>query len=210
MLVLLLVFPAAASATAFTFEYDTEFSGAFDPAGPTPWLEATFDDQDSPGTVLLYLETTNLVGVEFVRELYFNLNPDLDPQTLGFNVIDASDVIGGSVSYGADQFQADGDGRYDIMFSFNANDFTGREELIFQFSLANLVADDFYFLSAPAGGNGPFLSAAHVQGIGDAGQNSGWIAPVGETEPVPEPATMLLLGSGLIGMAGFGRKKFKK
>jgi hypothetical protein len=46
----------------------------------------------------------------------------------------------------------------------------------------------------------------HVQGFASGGSESF----VNNTNPVPEPATMLLLGSGLIGLAGFGRKKFLK
>lgn len=33
---------------------------------------------------------------------------------------------------------------------------------------------------------------------------------IGESAPVPEPATLLLLGFGLFGLAGFSRKKFLK
>lgn len=32
----------------------------------------------------------------------------------------------------------------------------------------------------------------------------------GTTAPVPEPATIFLLGTGLVGIAGIGRKRFKK
>jgi hypothetical protein len=45
---------------------------------------------------------------------------------------------------------------------------------------------------------------------GDKDYNDMVIKVTPATAPVPEPATMLLLGSGLIGLAGLGRKKLRK
>jgi hypothetical protein len=46
----------------------------------------------------------------------------------------------------------------------------------------------------------------HVQGFAD-GESEAF---VNDGTPVPEPGTMMLLGSGLVGLAGWGRKKFRK
>ncbi len=40
-------------------------------------------------------------------------------------------------------------------------------------------------------------------------ENRAWAVRQGDSAPIPEPTTMLLLGSGLIGLAGL-RKKFRK
>lgn len=52
--------------------------------------------------------------------------------------------------------------------------------------------------------------AMHIAGFTNYGQTTSAFFADGTTTPVPEPGTMLLLGSGLIGLAGWGRKKFRK
>jgi hypothetical protein len=67
------------------------------------------------------------------------------------------------------------------------------ESLTGTLSLTQGVTDKEYY----------FYEWAQVQGYA----NNKDVAPI---QPVPEPTTMLLLGSGLIGLAGYGRKKFFK
>jgi hypothetical protein len=210
LIVSLSVVPAA-SAAVISFDLDVEFSGATAPAGTAPWLRITFDDFGASGSVQVTMEAIGLTGDEFVSGWYFNFDPTLNAAAHLPSAVANPDVGWTSISAGNNAWQADGDGLYDFRVEFaNApisDRFQDGESFVLNITGAGLIASSFDYLSAPAGGHGPFHTAAHVQGIGAGGQFSGWIAnSAGSSNDVPEPTTLTLV---LFGLA-FGATRMRK
>src|ERR1041384_3199085 len=177
--VALLMSPTKASAD-FVYLFDHTWTGA-SPAGPAPWVSELFKDI-APGTISLTISNGGLSGTEYLQELYVNLNPTEDPTQLSFQETGASAGLTlPTIQTGINSFQADGDGKYDILLSFstaNLGRFAANDYLTYTISgIPGLTTSDFEgFLSAHSGGNGPFLGGAHIVSIGANG-DSGWDNP---------------------------------
>ena len=199
-----------AQATIITFDLDYEFSGATPPESlTTPWLTATFDDGGTAGSVTLTMQAINLTDAEHVKQWLFNFDPDLKLDSLKISRT-SGQMAAVYKNPGNNDYKADGGGYFDIKFDWQepGTDIFGVGAIsVYDISLHGITANSFNYSSVPSGGNGTYWSAAHIGGIGigSTDGDSGWIGA-----PVPEPSTMLLLGFGLICIAGFSRKKFLK
>jgi hypothetical protein len=172
------------------------------------------------------MSASNLVGGEYIDDWLFNFDPNLNPTLLSFAFVGGSAGSANNENTGVNDFQADGDGKFDIEFDFPPppgdfpSKFSAGETSVYDITyISPITVSSFDFGSVNGGGNGTYKSAAHVQGIFDPDpakprdntDGSGWIGPGNGTgQEVPEPAALLLLGGGLIGLAIYGRRKLAR
>jgi hypothetical protein len=201
------VFLAAGAARAdLVFTLDNAYTGS-SPAGTAPWLTATFA-QTGVDSVRLTLQS-NLTGSEFISRLLFNVEPGQAVSGV-FNSGLSSGMFGApGISFGDNSFVAGAGARYDAQVNFivgpPAQRFGEGDVAVFDLTGLGLTESSFDFFGEPAGNGLAFKMAAHVQGIGPGGQDSGWIG--GEIIPLPPAVwTGLACLGGVIGMTWLKRR----
>jgi hypothetical protein len=208
--------------TSFATPVTTSFSGSTsdetDPSLLNAEVTFEFTSTNDPGTEGTLAITVSNMSDFTISELYFNLSENLDTDALAFSGYsdDTGDPLNPELSFqqnkNTEGVKAGGFGEYDVLLDFyvkdkkaghnsGANTGVGSgEEFTFYLAVtgsAPLSESDFLVSSSPE------LVLKFTQGPDD---DSAFAA----SGSVPEPGTMLLLGTGLVCLAGLGRKKLLK
>jgi hypothetical protein len=198
------------SANAYVYQFSDVFEGTA-PEGTPPWINVSIADLSTPGVVQLTISAAGMTTAESLESLLLNFNPSENPSKLSFTPIGSTGTFMNPViTEGANNFKADGDGKYDIDLSFSTKAgkiFSTGDSITFDITSStygsSLDAADFDFLSKPsANGAGPFLAAAEFQCTTTPSIRE-WVAP--SVVATPEPGTFSLLG---IGAAGLGAARW--
>ncbi len=222
-----LLFLIAASASADTINFDLTVGNSSVPpflsSFPPPYATVTVNRTSSTTAAITF---TGLTGT----------NPSPPPTTVDYLLGGNSAV---NLNVNATTFTVGSIGSTNLS-GFTPGPFTvgnppGTQN-VSDFGLFNMTMDDFdgnthsvltisFTLTDTSGtwasasdvlidNNKGFLAAAHIfVSTGDASDDNlttGFAGNGTPGTPVPEPATMFLLGSGLIGLAGLARRKLKK
>ncbi|OGA42739.1 MAG: hypothetical protein A3G24_18305 [Betaproteobacteria bacterium RIFCSPLOWO2_12_FULL_62_13] len=191
----------ASAADPVQYNLDTVFSGTA-PSGLAPWLTATFSE-GATDTVRLTL-TTSVVSGYYVSKFFFNYDPGPSGaavSALAFSTV-GSNVLASDIKRAYDQWQADGDGKYDIRFDFAAGALYSGQQSVYDIVGTGVTPQSFKLLATAGGPAGPFFSAAQT-----GGPANGWIGAQVAAIPEPETYAMLLAGLGLMIMLARRRKK---
>jgi hypothetical protein len=189
---------------AYTLYLNTPFPDKPSPSdnGLGYWLKATFEDV-STNVVRLTLDN-QLTGNEFLGKggVYFNIDSVISVDEIEWA---ASGPFDASIDFGTDAYKADGDGFFDMLVSFGADESTRWHgggatrtfTLTYEGAAGVFNEESFRYLSSGEGGkngNSNYFGlpvAAHVQGLGPNANDSTWIT---SSTAIPEPSALAAWG----------------